>query len=129
MFWLSYESFSILCNVFNVMFQFFLCDVFDVFVWCFLKQLWCYHCKHCNYVKPKTVWARTQLDFPLGYWIWVVKYKAILWLKNYQEKVKTHKIDNSYLKASLGSFMKKVTKRPFSSFPVSQGRKTQRQMI
>ena len=25
---------------------------------------------------PKTAWAHAQLDFPRGYWTWVVKYKA-----------------------------------------------------
>ena len=41
----------------------------------------------------------------------VLNLKSILlWLKNYQESVKTHKIDDS----SLDSFMKKVTKYPFS---------------
>ena len=45
----------------------------------------------------------------------VLNLKSILlWLKNYQESVKTHKIDNSNLIfASLGLFVKKVTKSPF----------------
>ena len=39
-----------------------------------------YHCMQTGIglelVQTKTAWAHTQLDCPLGYWIWVVKYKA-----------------------------------------------------
>ena len=40
----------------------------------------CYRCMQTGIglklVQTKTAWAHTQLDFPLAYWIWVVKYKA-----------------------------------------------------
>ena len=43
----------------------------------------------------------------------------LFWLKNYQENVRTHEIDDSNLIfISLGSFMKKVTKSPFQFLKV-----------
>ena len=69
--------------------------VFDWSVLCLEVKCWCFSntfefllrknqmwlcvinaCKHWNKSKPKTARAHTQLDFPLGYWTWVVMYKA-----------------------------------------------------
>ena len=51
-------------------------------------------------------------------------YSKLLWMKNYQENVETHKIDDpEFHEARLASFVKRVTKFPFS-FPVAQGSKS-----
>ena len=77
----------------------------------------CDHCKTLELINPKTAWAHTQLDFPLGYWTWVVKYKANYFgWKKLQKSVETHKI-NELKSLSLGSFWKQATKSLFS-FPL-----------
>ena len=62
------------------------CVMLRSYVLMFFKYLWicsqiepdatlCYHCMHTLELesKPKTAWAQTHLDFPLGLWTWVVK--------------------------------------------------------
>ena len=85
------------------------CVMLRSYMLMFFKYLWicsqiepdatlCYHCMHTLELesKPKTAWAQTPLDFPLGYWTWVVKYKA-----NYfgwkNTSAETHKINDSNL--------------------------------
>ena len=58
-----------------VMLRSYILILFNIFEF-FQSQALFYHCKHWNYSKPKTAWAHTQLDFPVGYANWVVKYKA-----------------------------------------------------
>ena len=54
----------------------------------------CYHCtQKLELVQTKIAWAHNQLDFPLGYWTWVVKYKANYFgWKNTKKKLKLTKL-------------------------------------
>ena len=94
------------------------CVILKCYMLMFLSYLWIFqnHMWLCVIISLQTL-ELVQLDFPLGYWTWVIKYKANYYSWKISKKVLIlTKLVTQFLSlsASLGAFMKKVTKSPFS---------------